>query len=97
MLGKMGDIGNIMKQMKELKKAQKELKKITYTIEKDDVTVTVNGEMKIRDITFKDGVDSSKLAKQAKDAVNEAMKKVQFESAQKLSGLAGGLNLPGLG
>jgi DNA-binding protein YbaB len=96
MLGKMGDMGKMMKQMKELKKAQKELKKIKYTVEKDSVKVTVNGEMKVLDIEIAENANITKLGKAIKDAVNDGIKKVQFESAQKLSGLAGGLNIPGL-
>lgn len=97
MFGKLGDIGGMMKQMKDLKKAQKELKKITAEIEKDGVKVVVNGEMKIVDITFDNVSDVKKLQKTIKETVNEAINKVQFDSAQALSGIAGGLNLPGLG
>lgn len=97
MFGKLGDIGGLMKQMKDLKKAQKELKKITAEIDKDGVKVIVNGEMKIVELTFDNVSDPKKLQKSIKEAVNEALNKVQFDSAQALSGLAGGLNIPGLG
>ncbi|HAR62628.1 MAG: nucleoid-associated protein, YbaB/EbfC family [Candidatus Margulisiibacteriota bacterium] len=96
MFGKLGDLGGIMKQMKDLKKAQKELKKITAEVTKDNVKVVVNGEMKIVDLFIDEPVDVKKLQKTIKEAVNDAINKVQFDSAQKLSGMAGGLNIPGL-
>lgn len=98
MLNKLGDMGNMMKQMKELKKAQKELKKIQKEITKDSVKVVVNGELRIVDIKIEDtSMGPDKLGKIIRDAINEGMKSVQFESAQKLSSLTGGLNIPGLG
>lgn len=92
-----GNMGDMMKQVKELRKAQKELKKVLITIEKNDVSVTVNGEMKITDLKIEDASDLKKISKAVKENVNEAIKKVQYESAQKLSGMTGGLNLPGMG
>lgn len=92
-----GNMGDMMKQVKELRKAQKELKKTLITVDKNSVSVTVNGEMKITDLKIEEVTDAKKLSKAIKENVNEAIKKVQYESAQRLSGMAGGLNLPGMG
>jgi DNA-binding protein YbaB len=81
------------KQLKELnemrKKAQelqKELEKIVETLEKGGWTVSVTGDQKIRYIK-KDGEDLKELV----DLINEAMKKVQKESAKKMMEMGGGL------
>lgn len=81
------------KQLKELnemrKKAmelQKELEKITETLEKGGWSVSVTGDQKIRYIK-KNGEDLKELV----DLINEAMKKVQKESAKKMMEMGGGL------
>ena len=96
MFGNMGDISKMMKQMNALRKAKKELKKITTTLTKDTVTVTVNGEMKIVDLEISPEANLAKLPKLIKETVNEAFRKVQYDSAKNLQGMTDGLNLPGL-
>ncbi len=82
------------KQLKELgqmrQKAmqlQKELEKIIETLEKHGWTVSVTGDQKIRYIK-RDGEDLTELV----DLINEAMKKVQKESAKKMMEMGGGLS-----
>lgn len=65
---------------------QKELEKITETVEKRGWQVSVTGDQKLRYIK-KDGEDMDDLV----DAINEAMKKVQKESAKKMMEMGGGL------
>lgn len=83
-----------LKQLKELgqmrKKAmelQKELEKLVETLEKNGWQVSVSGDQKIRYIK-KDGEDFKELV----DLINEAMKKVQKESAKKMMEMGGGLS-----
>ncbi len=82
-----------LKQLKELgqmrQKAmelQKELEKIVETLEKRGWQVSVSGDQKIRYIK-KDGEDLTELV----ELINEAMKKVQKESAKKMMEMGGGL------
>lgn len=66
---------------------QKELEKIIETIEKNGWQVSVTGDQKVRYIK-KDGEDYKELA----DLINEAMKKVQKESAKKMMEMGGGIS-----
>ena len=66
---------------------QKELEKIIETLEKNGWQVSVTGDQKIRYIK-KDGEDLKELV----DLINEAMKKVQKESAKKMMEMGGGLS-----
>lgn len=66
---------------------QKELEKIVETQEKRGWTVSVTGDQKIRYIK-KDGEDLNDLV----DLINDAMKKVQKESAKKMMEMGGGLS-----
>ncbi|KKU09113.1 MAG: hypothetical protein UX13_C0049G0006 [Candidatus Woesebacteria bacterium GW2011_GWB1_45_5] len=66
---------------------QKELEKIVETVEKRGWTVSVTGDQKIRYIK-RDGEDLNDLV----EAINEAMKKVQKESAKKMMEMGGGLS-----
>lgn len=65
---------------------QKELEKIIETVEKHGWQVSVTGDQKIRYIK-KDGEDMKELV----ELINEAMKKVQKESAKKMMEMGGGL------
>lgn len=82
------------KQLKELnemrKKAQelqKELEKIIETLDKNGWSVSVTGDQKIRYIK-RGEEDFEELV----DLINEAMKKVQKESAKKMMEMGGGLS-----
>ena len=66
---------------------QKELEKIIETLEKNGWQVSVTGDQKIRYIKH-DGEDLEELV----DLINEAMKKVQKESAKKMMEMGGGLS-----
>lgn len=71
---------------KKAQELQKELEKIIETLEKNGWSVSVTGDQKIRYIK-KDGQDMKELV----DLINEAMKKVQKESAKKMMEMGGGL------
>lgn len=87
----MKNLANMQRQAKEL---QKELEKIIHTEEGREWTVSVTGDQKVRYI--KHGEED---LKQLTDLINEAMKKVQKESAKKMMEMGGGLSglLGGLG
>jgi len=94
MFDKMKQLGELNKMRQQAKALQKELEKIVETLEKGGWTVSVSGDQKIRYIK-KDGEELSALV----ELINEAMKKVQKESAKKMMEMGGGLSglLGGMG
>lgn len=94
MFDKFKQLGELNKMRQQANTLQKELEKIIETLEKDNWSVSVTGDQKIRYIK-KDGEDLQVLV----DLINEAMKKVQKESAKKMMEMGGGLSglLGGLG
>ena len=94
MFDKFKQLGQLNDMRKKANELQKELEKIIETLEKRGWTVSVTGDQKIRYIK-KDGEDLKELV----DLINEAMKKVQKESAKKMMEMGGGLSglLGGLG
>ncbi|WKZ25661.1 MAG: YbaB/EbfC family nucleoid-associated protein [bacterium] len=94
MFDKFKQLGELNKMRQQANALQKELEKIIETLEKNGWSVSVTGDQKIRYIK-KDGEDLQVLV----DLINEAMKKVQKESAKKMMEMGGGLSglLGGLG
>lgn len=86
MFDKFKQLGELAKMRQKAMELQKELEKIIETIEKHGWSVSVTGDQKIRYIK-KDGEDLKELV----DLINEAMKKVQKESAKKMMDMGGGL------
>lgn len=87
MFDKFKQLGQLNEMRKKAQELQKELEKIVETLEKKGWTVSVSGDQKIRYIK-KDGEDLKELV----DLINEAMKKVQKESAKKMMEMGGGLS-----
>lgn len=87
MFDKFKQLGNLNKMRQQAQELQKELEKIVETVEKKEWTVSVSGDQKVRYIK-KDGQDMKELT----DLINEAMKKVQKESAKKMMEMGGGLS-----
>jgi len=99
-----GALGNIMKQAQEmqanLQKAQEELANLEVKGESGGgmVTVLMTGRHDVRRVTIDGslvGEDKEMLEDLVAAAVNDAVRKVEQESQQKLSGLTAGLSLPG--
>jgi DNA-binding YbaB/EbfC family protein len=99
-----GALGNIMKQAQEmqanLQKAQEELANLEVSGESGGgmVTVLMTGRHDVRRVTIDAslmGEDKEMLEDLVAAAVNDAVRKVEQESQQKLSGLTAGLSLPG--
>ena len=87
MFDKFKQLGELAKMRKKAMELQKELEKIVETVEKRGWTVSVTGDQKVRYIK-RDGEDLTDLV----DAINEAMKNVQKESAKKMMEMGGGLS-----
>ena len=97
---------NMQQMMSQLKKMQKEMKEQMETLRVKAtsgggiVTVSMNGtkhllSVKIDPEAVKGG-DVEMLEDLLQAAVNEAVRKADEALAEKLGGLAGGMNLPGM-
>src|SRR3989339_959604 len=97
---------DIMKQaqrmQREMLKAQEDLAKQEFIGEASSgmVTITMNGQMEITNIAIKpeavDPSDVGMLEDLIMAAIHNAREKAQQSSQEKMSGLTGGLNIPGL-
>lgn len=101
-----GNINNLMKQaqklQKEMAQAQQELeeKEFEASVGGGAVLVKVNGKKEVLSIKIKEEVvdpdDVEMLEDLVLSAVNEALKKAEEETANKMGKLTGGMNMPGL-
>ena len=100
-----GPLGNIMKQAQEmqdnLKKAQEELATIEVTGSAGGglVEILMTCRHDIRRVSIDDsliGDDKEVLEDLVAAAVNDAVRRVEKTSQEKMGGLTAGLNLPGL-
>lgn len=98
-----GGIGQFMKQaqkmQEDMKKAQEEIASLTVTGESGGgiVRVTMNGRQQLQGLEIDDsllGDDREMLEDLIIAAFNDAQRKVEETTQEKMSGLAGGLNLP---
>lgn len=81
-----------LKQLKQLKEIQDQLKKERVEVEKNGVKAVVNGKMEIEEIVLNPDFGIEQQEKAVKDCVNEAVRKVQTNLAQKMSQM-GNFNL----
>ncbi|MEJ2107560.1 MAG: YbaB/EbfC family nucleoid-associated protein [Acidiferrobacteraceae bacterium] len=100
-----GGLGNLMRQaqamQENLKKAQEELASIEVTGNAGGgmVSVTMTCRHDVRKITIDPelmGDDHEVLEDLVAAAFNDAARKVDEETAKRMSGIAGGLGIPGL-
>ena len=101
-----GNINNLMKQaqklQKEIAQAQQELeeKEFEASVGGGAVLVKVNGKKEVLSIKIKEEVvdpdDVEMLEDLVLSAVNEALKKAEDETANKMGKLTGGMNIPGM-
>ncbi|MFH1863343.1 MAG: YbaB/EbfC family nucleoid-associated protein [bacterium] len=87
MFQKIKQMGDLAKMRRQAMVLQKELEKITETVEKGDVVVSVSGDQKVRYIKI-----NGEERKDLTDLLNDAMKKVQKEAAKKMMEMGGGLS-----
>jgi len=99
-----GGIGNLMKQAQQmqanLQKAQEEIAQVEVTGESGGgmVSVVMTGRHEARRVTidpalFDDG-DREMIEDLVAAAINDAARKVEQATQEKMSGVAGGMNLP---
>lgn len=100
-----GGLGNIMKQAQQMqenmKKAQEELANIEVTGSSGGglVSVTMTCRYDVRKVQIDDSLmedDKEMIEDLLAAAVNDAVRKVEETSKEKMGGLMGGLNIPGL-
>ena len=101
-----GNLNNLMKQaqklQKEMEQAQKDLetKEFEASVGGGAVLVKVNGKKEVLSINIKEEVvdpdDVEMLEDLVLSAVNEALKKAEEETADKMGKLTGGMNIPGM-
>jgi len=98
-----GGLGNMMKQAQEmqanLQKAQEEIAKMEVTGESGAgmVSVLMTGRHDVRRVNIDPalmGDDKEMLEDLIAAAINDAVRKVESETQERMSGLASGLNLP---
>jgi len=102
-----GGMGNLAKQLQkmqeEMLKAQEELAEETLEVTASGgmMTVVVTGHQRIQSIKLNPEVVDPDDVEMLEDllvaAVNQAIEKSQAMAAERLEGLTGGMNLPGLG
>lgn len=73
-----------IKQMNQLRELQKQLKEEKAEVEKDGVKVIANGKMEIEEIFLNSELDNKRQEKAVKNAVNDALRKVQISAAKKM-------------
>ncbi len=73
-----------IKKLQQLKKLQEDFKKEKITIEKEGVSVEMNGNFEIENIKLSEQVELQKQQQILKDCINEAREKIQKNLAQKM-------------
>jgi len=73
-----------LKQLKDLKKIQGELKHEETEVEKNGVKAVINGKMQIKEISLNSELAKEEQEETVKDCINEAMRKMQMQAAQKM-------------
>ena len=73
-----------LKQLKQLKDLKDILERERREVEKEGVRVVVNGKMEIEEIKLNPQLDSEKQEKIIKSCINEAMRQIKVEAAQKM-------------
>jgi len=99
-----GGIGNLMKQAQKLQadmqKAQEELASLEVTGQSGGgmVSVIMTGRHDVKRISIDDslvGDDKEMLEDLVAAAVNDAVRQVEEKTQERMSGMGGGMNLPG--
>ena len=89
---------NKLKQVKDLRSQAKTMQNAladeAITLEKNGVSLKINGNMNIEEISIKDDLSKENLEKTLKNLFNDAIKKTQRVMAKKMQEMGG---FPGLG
>jgi DNA-binding YbaB/EbfC family protein len=100
-----GGLGNLMKQAQEMqenmRRAQEELAKIEVTGSAGGglVTVTMTCRHDVRKVSIDNSLmqdEKEMIEDLVAAAVNDAVRKIEVTTKEKMGGLMGGLNIPGM-
>ncbi len=97
-----GMLGQIQKLQQDMMKAQEQLgnEMVEVSAGGGAITIVVTGQQRIKSIKLQPDVVDPNDLEMLQDllvaAVNEAIERSQAYAAQKLQGLTGGLNIPGM-
>jgi len=88
---------NKLKQIKDLRSQAKTMQNAlageSVTVEKNGVTLMMNGNLEVTSLVINDELNKESLERIIKDLINEAIKKTQKIMAQKLQEMGGLGNL----
>lgn len=73
-----------LKKIAELKKLQDSFKKEKLTVEKNGVSVTMNGNFEVEEIKLNASLEASEQAEVLKKCLNEARESIQKKLAQSM-------------
>lgn len=104
MFGNLGEMAGMLKKLKDaqsnIKKAQDEMAKIEVTAKSScgSVEVVVKGDFTVKNVIIKESAagDVELLQNAVSEAFNLALVEVRKKALEQLSGITGGLNIPGL-
>lgn len=84
---------NKLKQLKDLRDQAKTMQSMlaqeSVTVERSGIMIIMNGNLEITSITIKDTLENEKMAREMKEAVNDAVKKIQRIMATKMQQMGG--------
>ena len=80
-----------LKQINELRKMQDQMKKEIMTVEKNGVSVTMNGSFEVQEIKLNPSLSIEDQQHALKGALNEAKDNIQKKLAQSLMGSGFGI------
>jgi DNA-binding protein YbaB len=78
-----------LKQIRKLQEIQNALKSEKIEHEKNGVKITINGKLEVEDIKLNPALPIGDQERAVKDAINEAMKKMQMAVARKMQAMGG--------
>ncbi len=78
-----------LKQLKKLQEIQNALKNERLDYEKQGIKVSLNGKLEFEEIKLNPALPIDQQEKLLKEALNEAMKKIQMTVAQKMQAMGG--------
>lgn len=78
-----------LKQINQLRELKNQLKEEKAEVERDGVKIVVNGNMEIEELQLNPDLDIKHQEKAVKNAINDAMRKVQVAAAKKMKDMPG--------
>ncbi len=78
-----------LKQFKQIKELQNAFAQERVTIEKESIKVVMTGKLEVESVQLNSLLEKEKQEKIVRDCFNEAIKKMNFQIAQKMSKMTG--------